>query len=62
MEDPVMQTKEMKRVTYIGLGMNVVLTATKAVLGVIMNSSSVIAEVLASGVVLLSRQLILYQI
>ena len=57
-----MQTKEMKRVTYIGLGMNVVLTATKAVLGVIMNSSSVIAEVLASGVVLLSRQLILYQI
>ena len=40
-----MQTKEMKKVTYWGLGMNVVLTGTKAVLGVLMNSSSVIADV-----------------
>lgn len=40
-----MQTKEMKRITYVGLGMNVILTATKAVLGVAMNSSSVIADV-----------------
>lgn len=45
MDDPVMQTKEMKHITYVGLGMNVILTATKAVLGVAMNSSSVIADV-----------------
>ena len=41
-----MQTKEMKHVTYLGLGMNVILTATKAAFGVAMNSSSVIADVL----------------
>ena len=40
-----MQTKEMKHATYLGLGMNVILTATKAALGVAMNSSSVIADV-----------------
>ena len=40
-----MQTKEMKKVTYWGLGMNVVLTGTKAILGVLMNSSSMIADV-----------------
>ena len=45
LDDPIMQTKEMKKVTYWGLGMNVVLTGTKAVLGVLMNSSSVIADV-----------------
>ena len=49
-DDPVMQTKEMKKVTYWGLGMNVVLTGTKAVLGVLMNSSSVIADVWVSHV------------
>ena len=46
MDNPIMQTKEMKHVTYLGLGMNVILTATKAALGVAMNSSSVIADVL----------------
>ncbi len=44
-DDPIMQTKEMKRITYWGLGLNVVLTATKAVLGYAMNSASVLAEV-----------------
>lgn len=44
-DDPIMQTKEMKQITYWGLGLNVVLTATKAVLGYAMNSASVIAEV-----------------
>lgn len=40
-----MQTKEMKHITYWGLGLNVILTATKGVLGYAMHSSSVIAEV-----------------
>lgn len=44
-DDPVMQTKEMKHITYWGLGLNVILTATKGVLGYAMHSSSVIAEV-----------------
>lgn len=35
----------MKRITYWGLGLNVVLTATKGLLGVAMNSASVLAEV-----------------
>ncbi|KNB43893.1 metal transporter [Blastocystis sp. subtype 4] len=47
-DDPIMQTKEMKRITYWGLGLNVVLTATKAVLGYAMNSASVLAEAVHS--------------
>ena len=46
MDDPALQTKEMKHVTYLGLGMNVVLTGAKAILGFAMNSSSVIADVI----------------
>ena len=45
MNDPALQTKEMKFITYLGLGMNVVLTGAKAILGIAMNSSSVIADV-----------------
>lgn len=35
----------MKHITYVGLGMNVVLTGTKAFVGFLMNSSSLLADV-----------------
>lgn len=44
-DDPALQTKEMKHITYVGLGMNVVLTGTKAFVGFLMNSSSLLADV-----------------
>ena len=35
----------MKHITYVGLGMNVILTGTKAFVGFLMNSSSLLADV-----------------
>ena len=44
-DDPALQTKEMKHITYVGLWMNVLLTGTKAFVGYLMNSSSLLADV-----------------
>lgn len=44
-QDPVMQTKEAKKITYIGLGINIGLSAGKGIVGWIANSSAILADV-----------------
>ncbi|KAK8807214.1 hypothetical protein WA158_003973 [Blastocystis sp. Blastoise] len=43
-DDPVMQTKEAKKITYVGLGINVALSAGKGAVGIIANSSAILAD------------------
>ncbi len=40
-----MQTKEAKKITYIGLGINIGLSAGKGIVGWIANSSAILADV-----------------